>query len=62
MLADVPPNKNYGGLGALDFVMNVWCAASLSGMAGPRTNLDVADGALEELGEILMPEPDGAAS
>eukprot|EP00445_Apocalathium_hangoei_P022787 CAMPEP_0203911702 /NCGR_PEP_ID=MMETSP0359-20131031/52856_1 /ASSEMBLY_ACC=CAM_ASM_000338 /TAXON_ID=268821 /ORGANISM="Scrippsiella Hangoei, Strain SHTV-5" /LENGTH=381 /DNA_ID=CAMNT_0050837483 /DNA_START=49 /DNA_END=1194 /DNA_ORIENTATION=- len=41
-------------LNALDCVMNSVLAAVLSGMIGPRTNLDLAEHAMEQMGQTLL--------
>lgn len=47
-------------LGALDFVLNAACAASLSGMIGEQTNIILAEGALEQVGWALIQQQEVA--
>lgn len=44
-------------LGALDLMLNAWCAASLSGIAGPSRTDGMSEAALKELSSLLAPEP-----
>lgn len=46
-------------LGAVDFVMNVWCAASLAGLIGSKIDVNISETALDEVGQALVATDSG---